>query len=177
MGDGGGVAEWPASPLWDYAVDLYGRPGVREACLALQDRGGADVSLLLLACWLGAAGRRPGEAELSRLREEASRWQEMVVGPLRSARRALKERAPDLDEDLRHPVEAARRRLADVELDTERAELRLLERSAREAPATAAPGPELAAWCLARLAPPGSGDSREAGALLAAAFPQGRQAS
>ena len=67
---------WPASALWDYAVDLYARPGVREACLALQDRAGADVNLLLLACWLGATGRRLDPAALARLRTDALAWQE-----------------------------------------------------------------------------------------------------
>ena len=72
---------WPASALWDYAVDLYARPGVREACLALQDRAGADVNLLLLACWLGATGRRLDPAALARLQTDALAWQEAVVRP------------------------------------------------------------------------------------------------
>ena len=42
-----------AGALWDFAVRLYAEPGVGEACLALQDRFGVDVPLLLWAAWLG----------------------------------------------------------------------------------------------------------------------------
>jgi uncharacterized protein (TIGR02444 family) len=122
MGD-----SWPASALWDYALDLYARPAVREACLALQDRAGADVNLLLLACWLGATGRRPDAATLARIRAEALAWQDAVVRPLRVARRELKRRLPELDPALRGPLAAARASLAEVELATERAELLTLE--------------------------------------------------
>ena len=45
-----------AQSLWDFSVELYARPGVAAACLALQDRAGADVCLLLAALWLERRG-------------------------------------------------------------------------------------------------------------------------
>jgi uncharacterized protein (TIGR02444 family) len=167
---------WPASPLWDYAVALYGRPGVEAACLALQDRAGADVNLLLAACWLGETGRSPRAEDLSRLREEAQGWQAAVVRPLREARRALKARSAGLDGALRGPVEAARRRLRAVELAAERAELALIEGLAGPAPRDARPRPDLARRALRVLADLGPGEARDVAALLAAAFPAPRDA-
>ncbi|WP_284733726.1 TIGR02444 family protein, partial [Pseudomonas aeruginosa] len=41
--------------VWKFAVDVYARPGVETACLALQEQG-ADVCLLLVAAWLGRRG-------------------------------------------------------------------------------------------------------------------------
>jgi uncharacterized protein (TIGR02444 family) len=37
----------PDDPFWRFSLDLYGRPGVAPACLALQDEAGADVNLVL----------------------------------------------------------------------------------------------------------------------------------
>jgi uncharacterized protein (TIGR02444 family) len=78
----------PATALWDFAVSVYGRPGVAEGCVSLQDSYGADVPLILFCLWL-PDGRFPplrGKAlKVSR------RWQSGVVAPLRSSRRALKD--------------------------------------------------------------------------------------
>lgn len=161
---------WPASALWDYAVDLYGRPGVREACLALQDSAGADVNLLLLACWLGATGRRPDPVTLARLRADALAWQEAVVRPLRTARRELKRRLADLDPPLRPPLAAARARLAEVELAAERAELLTLEAGCG-CPGPTAADPALAVDVLRQIATFGDPDRPDVEALLTAAFP------
>jgi uncharacterized protein (TIGR02444 family) len=46
--------------FWDFSVRTYGRPGVAEACLALQNRDGADVNMLMFAAWYGiSAGPVP----------------------------------------------------------------------------------------------------------------------
>ena len=44
------------SAFWRFSLELYARDGVPAACLALQDREGADVNLVLLALWLGESG-------------------------------------------------------------------------------------------------------------------------
>lgn len=165
-------AGWPPSPLWDYALGLYAAPGVEAAVLALQDRRGADVNLLLFACWLGATGRRLDPGRLAAVRAEAEAWQSELVRPLRAARRALKRRLAGLDPGLRPPLAAARGGLARVELALERGELLMLEALAGPAGAAGADdGPGLAASALAVLAGLGPGDADdELGVLLAAAF-------
>ncbi|HEX6103216.1 MAG TPA: TIGR02444 family protein, partial [Alphaproteobacteria bacterium] len=54
-------------PFWSFSVALYGRPGVAPACLALQDRFGCDVNLLLFAIWAGRCGVMLGPKEFERL--------------------------------------------------------------------------------------------------------------
>jgi uncharacterized protein (TIGR02444 family) len=103
--------------LWDWAVETYGRPGVGEACLALQDSYGQNVSFLLWALWAG-----PDEAALARGVQAAREWDQAVLAPLRSVRRALK-----TDEALREDIKAA-------ELKAERRLLEALEPLAKAAP-------------------------------------------
>ena len=84
MADGGDA-------FWDFSLDFYGRPGVSAACLALQDRHGRDVNLVLYACWLGLSGRgRLDRGGLARAEAVAEPWRRSVIEPLRAARRALK---------------------------------------------------------------------------------------
>ncbi|MBI1245259.1 MAG: TIGR02444 family protein [Alphaproteobacteria bacterium] len=77
--------------LWEFAVALYGRPGVAPACLTLQNRHGVDVPLLLAAIWHGASGRGAlSGRRLARWRAIARRWRTRVIERLRGARNALK---------------------------------------------------------------------------------------
>lgn len=80
----------PPPGFWAFSRDLYDRPGLAAACLALQDGHGADVNLLLLGFWRasrGFAGWAPGELDRA---EAAVAPVRAVLGPLRQARRALK---------------------------------------------------------------------------------------
>jgi uncharacterized protein (TIGR02444 family) len=164
---------WPASALWDYAVALYASPGVAAACLALQDRRGADVNLLLLACWLGATGREPDAGRIAEVLEQAEAWQEGLVRPLREARRRLKAVLLTLDELLRLPLAAARADLASVELALERGELLVLESVTEDAAADPVRrGRVLAARMLWHLVAISPDDDPALRALLAAAFPE-----
>ena len=48
---------FPASEFWDFTIAHYGREGLSPAVIALQDRLGVDVNMLLLCCWAGSTGR------------------------------------------------------------------------------------------------------------------------
>jgi uncharacterized protein (TIGR02444 family) len=161
---------WPDSALWDYALALYGEPGVEAACLALQDRAGTDVNLLLFATWLGATGRDLGPAGLARARQLVADWQTRLVQPLRVVRRELKPRLAAVDPMLRGPLTATRQQLAEVELALERAELIMLEELAASLPAGAC-DPEIAVRALLALAPSSVEHGPEIDVVLAAAFP------
>jgi uncharacterized protein (TIGR02444 family) len=123
-----GPTELPSSPVWRFSLELYARPGVAAACLALQDRHGADVNLVLLALWLGICGHRLAPAEGARLARLARYWQRPIVRPLRRVRRRLKQQAAG-GLPWPEPVEHWRRRLAEVELALEQVEQLLLERA------------------------------------------------
>ncbi|MBN9498051.1 MAG: TIGR02444 family protein [Alphaproteobacteria bacterium] len=78
------------SDLWAFCLTLYARPGVAPACLALQDRHGADIPLLLAVLWHGLRGYGP--APLGKWRLLSKAWQRDAVVPLRDLRRAMKGR-------------------------------------------------------------------------------------
>jgi uncharacterized protein (TIGR02444 family) len=116
------VAEAPATPFWDYSLAVYARPGVAEACLALQDRHGLDVNILLFCCWAGQRGRALSAAELEGLMAAVGPWHEGVVKPLRAVRRWLKGQstAPGA------AAEALRQEVKAQELEAERIEQQIL---------------------------------------------------
>lgn len=120
-----GPREPGGARFWAFSLDLYGRSGVAPACLALQDRLGADVNLLLFCCWAGSHGRRLSVEEIRRAVEAVRAWHDEVVAPIRAARRRLKEGFTAMAGE---PAEALRRRLLSVEIEAERiAQFRLAE--------------------------------------------------
>jgi uncharacterized protein (TIGR02444 family) len=100
--------------LWRFSLALYARPGVAEALIALQDRAGCDVNLVLFALWRGAArGHRLDGAEFAAAETAIASIGRDIVAPLRQLRRRLKT-APAAD------LQALRRRLLALELAAER---------------------------------------------------------
>jgi uncharacterized protein (TIGR02444 family) len=100
--------------LWRFSLALYARPGVVQALIALQDRAGCDVNLVLFALWLGATRvHRLDPAELATAATAIAPIGDEIIGPVRQLRRRLKTAlAADL-QDLR-------RRLLALELAAER---------------------------------------------------------
>ncbi|WP_042695500.1 TIGR02444 family protein [Azospirillum sp. B506] len=99
-----------ANPFWDFSLAVYGRPGVPACCLALQDRRGVDVNVLLFAAWAGLdCGIGLSADELLRIDGTVAGWREEVVRPLRALRRRAK--AED---------DAFYRRMKAAELEAER---------------------------------------------------------
>lgn len=95
-----------ADELWQFSEQHYGRPGVAQACLQLQEEHGANVNLLLLLLLLEELGLATDPALFLPLLE-ARRG---LFGQWRQLRRRLKER---LDEDdygqlLQHELELER---------------------------------------------------------------------
>jgi uncharacterized protein (TIGR02444 family) len=127
------MVRYPDCAFWDFSLAAYARPGVAPACLALQERHGADVNLLLFACWLGASGR--GALAPSSLDEAQScvgAWHREVVRALRAARRRLKSNPAPAPPGLAAPL---RRKIAAVELEAEHLEQLALAELAPPAPA------------------------------------------
>ena len=81
------------NPLWDFSTWAYAEPGVEKACLALQNRLGIDVNLVMFCAWL--AYRGTGTTHLARFLAAALKlsreWQRTLVEPLRSSRENLKD--------------------------------------------------------------------------------------
>ncbi|WP_212629242.1 TIGR02444 family protein [Pseudomonas sp. KB-10] len=105
--------------LWNFALELYARPGVEKACLELQDAGN-DVCLLLTGAWLQQRGVRCLDERLLALTAVAGAWQREVISPLRQTRRNWRAAAGEDAE-----LAALREQIKKLELQAERV---LLER-------------------------------------------------
>jgi uncharacterized protein (TIGR02444 family) len=115
---------WPECAFWAFSVDLYGRPGVEAACLALQARHGVNVNLLLWALWLADRGVVLDPPLLDQARQTVAPWQQAAVAPLREVRRWLRARIEAAEPDAiaaawPRQVAALRRSIGALELDGE----------------------------------------------------------
>ena len=112
------------NPFWDYSLAVYGKPGVADACISLQDEQGIDVNILLFVCWLATVRDVPVEAdEIRRAIDHTAGWRDHVVRPLRNIRRWLKEGVDGM------PAESAESLRGDVkkfELESERLQQEML---------------------------------------------------
>jgi uncharacterized protein (TIGR02444 family) len=117
-----------AEALWAFALDVYARPGVSAACIALQDESGADVDIVLYALWCASRGSVLDGAALEAADAVAAPWREATIRPVREVRRALKPPpGPPFDAAR---AESLRKALLEVELGLERMELGALEAGA-----------------------------------------------
>jgi uncharacterized protein (TIGR02444 family) len=114
----------PESPFWRFSLRFYGRPGVADACLSLQDRAGADVNLLLFLLFLAERRRQLSADEIARLDAAVSQWRESVVKPLRALRRGLK---PGIEFIPGTVIETFRAQIKRLELESEQIEQHRLE--------------------------------------------------
>ena len=112
--------------FWRYSLELYAREGMSRALIALQDRRGADVNLLLYCCWMALSGRgRPSVSDLRRADAAIAGWRDDVTLPLRDVRRRIKG-SPE-----RWALPGAsevRRRVLETEIASERVTQAILER-------------------------------------------------
>ena len=127
-------AEPSSETLWTWALAAYARPGVADACLALQDEHGLSVGLLLWAAWPRSDGDGGDGCEAAAA--VALAWERAALRPLRAARRGLKQ---DLPGDAAARLDL-RAHVQDLELVAERLLLETLE----QLPRGAGDGPTLA---------------------------------
>lgn len=171
------TADFPASPFWDFSLEVYGGDGVALACIRLQDTHGLDVNMLLLACWIGASGRGAlSAADIAAARQASEIWNTEIVVPVRGVRQRLKQGVPPADPTL---SEALRRTLQDIEIDLEHIE-QLTLAAAVDRPADADRPEEarlgdaagsLGAYMDSKEIGPRDGDREDLATLLTAAFP------
>jgi uncharacterized protein (TIGR02444 family) len=110
--------------LWRFALAVYRKPGVSDACLLLQDRHGCNVPLLLFAAWAGAErGVALTADEVAAAGNAVGPWHGEVVEPLRVVRRRLKHGPPPAPDT---ETVKLRARLQAIEIDAERIELETL---------------------------------------------------
>ena len=109
---------------WAFALAIYARPGVAEACLALQNDLDVDVMLLLMATFAAVKHRTVLTAdEIAALDASCRPWREQIVRKLRAIRTELKtgpRPAPG------SATEQFRSQVKNLELEAEKIENQLL---------------------------------------------------
>ena len=129
--------DFPAHPFWDFALDVYRKPGVSDACLRLQESQHLDVNFLLFVCWIGASGGGVlTRQDVQQCMAAVGPWHDQVVKPLRGVRRVMKggfATAPaDLSDQLRRAIQAR-------EIDAEHIEQLILAATIDRQPDAALP--------------------------------------
>ncbi|HWH88335.1 MAG TPA: TIGR02444 family protein [Pseudomonas sp.] len=115
-----------SSDLWSFALNVYARPGVENACLQLQTAG-ANVCLLLCGLWLEQRAVACDEQRVRLLKALTDPWDIEVVQPLRTLRMQWKARAVD-----DAVVAGMREQIKSLELEAERTLLSRLEGVAQQ---------------------------------------------
>jgi uncharacterized protein (TIGR02444 family) len=165
----------PGHPFWDFSLQLYSRPDVASACLALQDQYAADVNLLLFCCWQGhIAAPVLYRSDLQRLMTLGAAWHDTVIRPLRLLRRQLKSEVANI------PGQHAgwlRRKVQQLEIDAEHIHQLALAQAYPATAGNAQPGAETAAASLINYlsvigTETGRDVQRHLQTLLAATFPE-----
>lgn len=126
---------------WAFALAIYARPGVAEACLTLQNDTGVDVMLLLMATFAAVRHRHLlTPAEIEALDEACRPWREQIVGRLRAIRTELKTGPKPAPGEATEPF---RTKIKALELEAEKLENRILaECLPLKPPGQAKVGPE-----------------------------------
>ena len=160
---------WPANPFWDFSLRLYARIGVAPACLALQERHGIDVNVLLYCVWLGVErGVAINDADAARIAQSVAGWNDDVIVRLRSLRIALRN---DVRGAPRQLSDALRNDIKRCELDGERIEQQILyTQSWSDAPGATRSTPiareNVYAYLKSLGIQPNSDDDEEVGSIL-----------
>jgi uncharacterized protein (TIGR02444 family) len=126
---------------WAFALAIYARPGVAEACLKLQNEAGVDVMLLLMATFAAVRHRTSLTADEIRALDEACRpWREQIVRKLRAIRTELKTGPRPAPSEATEPFRA---KIKAIELEAEKLENRILAECLPLGPSGQTPvGPE-----------------------------------
>lgn len=75
----------PPHPLWDFALQMYGHPEIKAACLSLQNDHGLNVNILLFCCWQNQ--QTLSKTTLGLAIDTLSAWHIQITQKLRNLRK------------------------------------------------------------------------------------------
>ncbi len=81
--------------FWQFSVSRYGKPGVADACLTLQDQFGINVNLILLYCWCIEHDHQPTPAAREALNSTVAKTNPAIE--LHRKKRRLAKGCPDYE--------------------------------------------------------------------------------
>ncbi len=105
------------SEFWRFSLSLYRMDGVPPSCIALQDRHGLDVNIMLFALWLASKGRAISAPDMQQADGLVRDWRVESVVALRGVRRFLRDPPPPFAGEAAH---ALRDKIKSAELESER---------------------------------------------------------
>lgn len=76
--------------IWGFSCSSYTKPGVKPACLQLQEHHGWNIPLLFYCCWAGLRYGALTPDELQQAKQFAESFSIQTVKPLRSMRQGMK---------------------------------------------------------------------------------------
>ena len=107
-------------PFWDFSLRVYGSDGVPAACIALQERRGIDVNVLLFSAWIGESGRGVlAESDLEAALAATTAWNRDIVCALRVVRNRLKGGMPPIPTER---SDVLRKMILEIEVKSEHVE-------------------------------------------------------
>jgi uncharacterized protein (TIGR02444 family) len=110
------------SPLWRFSLAVYRGAGVQEECLAVQERFGVDVNLLMLCAYAGAVECAVLSAsDIADALDASGAWHANAVRALRQVRRTMKPWGTG-EGPFARVVEALRTKVKGAELEAEQIE-------------------------------------------------------
>jgi len=81
--------------FWQFSVSRYGKPGVADACLTLQDQFGINVNLVLLYCWCIEHNYQPSSAEREAMQDAVAQTNPAIE--LHRQKRRLAKNSPNYE--------------------------------------------------------------------------------
>jgi uncharacterized protein (TIGR02444 family) len=79
-----------SSKLWQFSLQLYSKPEVKDACLTLQDKHNADVNLILFLLYQGSLHQQLPQETIKQIDDKTRSFRERVIQPIRELRKTLK---------------------------------------------------------------------------------------
>ena len=77
-------------PFWNFSLEVYSKKAVSDACIALQEKCGVDVNILLFCCWTASVGHPVlAKHEVALLCRTAADWNNDIVQKLRNIRKSF----------------------------------------------------------------------------------------
>ncbi len=116
---GNPMTQAQADDFWTWSLAHYRRPGAETQLLALQDRFGCNVNILLWLCWCAEYFEAAPQPIITEAIDAIAGWNANVTAKLRDVRRYLKTQGAN-EAGLRSDVKQA-------ELDAEKVEQRRLQ--------------------------------------------------
>ena len=107
-------------PFWNFSLEVYSKKGVSDACIALQEKCGVDVNILLFCCWTASVGHPVlSKHEVTLLCRTAADWNNDIVQKLRSVRKSFKIKNYKCNEE---EVRQLQKQVLEVEIKAEQIE-------------------------------------------------------